>query len=86
MLRVMGMHREAARLSARLFEVHTQPMDAIAQARSLVSAGDIAGALAVLATALASGAIDVEQLRMDGALAPLLHDARFDQLVSPAAK
>lgn len=76
-----GAPRAAARLAARLFELHEQAADAVDEARALATAGDVAGALAALTHALRIGPVDRAALLADPAFAPLAEDERFQQLL-----
>ncbi|MBI2388230.1 MAG: hypothetical protein HYV09_01325 [Deltaproteobacteria bacterium] len=77
-----GATRAAARVAARMFELHGRPSDAIDEARALALSDDVAGALAALAHAVAVGPIDREAIRNDPAFAQLVGDERFERIVS----
>jgi len=77
-----GATRGAAKIAARLFELHGRADDALDEARALIRAGDIGAALAALAHAIAVGPVDREALRSDPAFADLHGDERFEHLVA----
>ncbi len=77
-----GASRGAARIAARLFELHGRADDALDEARALASAGDIGAALAALAHAIAVGPVDREALRTDPSFAKMAGDERFEHLLT----
>lgn len=76
-----GATRVAARLAARTFELHGRADDALAEARALALAGDVAGALAALAHAVAVGPVDRDAVRSDPAFATVATDERFQRIL-----
>lgn len=76
-----GSARGAAKLAARLFELHGKPDDALAEARSLLVAGDIDSALAAIVHAVQVGG-DRLAIRSDGAFASLVGDERFEKILT----
>ncbi len=74
--------RAAARLAARLFELHARPDDALDEARALSTAGDLAGALAALAHAIQLGPVDRDAVRTDPAFSALSGDERFEKILA----
>lgn len=76
-----GAPRAAARLAARIFELHGQADDALAEARALALSGDAAGALAALAHAVAVGPVDRDAVRTDPAFATMAEDERFAKIL-----
>ena len=76
-----GSARGAARLAARLFELHGRADDALAEARSLIVAGDIESALAAIVHALQVGA-DRIAIRGDAGFASLAGDERFEKILT----
>lgn len=76
-----GAHRSAARLAARTFELHGEADDALAEARALALSGDVAGALAALAHAVAVGPVDRAAILADPAFSTLAADERFVKML-----
>lgn len=77
-----GVARGAARLASRLFELHAKPEDALDEARALVKAGDVAGALAAIAHAIQIGPVDRDAVRTDPAFETLAGDERFERILT----
>jgi hypothetical protein len=77
----LDLPRAAARLAARLFELHGLAVDALDEARALVRAGDLQAALGAIAHAVQLG-IDRALVRDDPAFEGLAGDERFQALVT----
>ncbi|MGZ6087672.1 MAG: site-2 protease family protein [Polyangiales bacterium] len=77
----LNLPHAAARLAARLFELHGLAVDALDEARALVKAGDVQAALGAIAHAVQLG-IDRALVRDDPAFAELASDERFRTLVT----
>jgi Zn-dependent protease len=74
-----GAPRGAAKLAARLFELHGSADDAVAEARSLLAAGDVESALAAIVHAVQVGA---DRLAIRGEFTALAGDERFEKILA----